>query len=145
MDHICKINKDENEKLRSGTKTMIIRGGAIRKIPYKKVFIGDIVYFTHNGHRGRIYLKASVLNVINESKLTNKKATSLVDANQLKLQLNVHQYKKWTHKKNIVLIEFDAITIIEPIIIDKPWLRSMKKWIPVGNIESVIVNYETQS
>lgn len=143
MDHICNISKDENEKLKNGTKTMIIRGGAIRKIPYKKVFIGDVVYFTNNGHRGRIYFKAKVLNVINESKLTNEKATSLVDSNQLKLQLNAQQYKKWTRKKNIVLIEFDAITIIKPIILDKPWFRSMKKWIPVGNIESVIGNYKT--
>ncbi len=47
MDHVVYLDAKSNEfeKLRDGSKTMIIRGAAGRKLPYGRVNRGDVLYF----------------------------------------------------------------------------------------------------
>lgn len=50
MNHIVYLNykAKELENLKSGEKSMIIRGAMGRRIPYGEVSVGDILYFIEN-------------------------------------------------------------------------------------------------
>lgn len=43
------------DKILTGTKTMIVRDAAGRKIPYSRVFVGEALYFMEKG-TGRILI-----------------------------------------------------------------------------------------
>lgn len=47
MVHLVYCDDKEKvlEKIKDGTKTMIVRGAAGRKIPHSRVFQGEVLYF----------------------------------------------------------------------------------------------------
>lgn len=59
------------EKIVAGTKTMVIRGAAGRKIPHSRVFEGEALYFMKKG-TAKISAKAIVKNVKNYVKLSDE-------------------------------------------------------------------------
>lgn len=56
MDHVVYLDAKEKElnKLLSGQKTMIIRGAAGRKMPYGRVFPGEVLWFVENSGDGMV-------------------------------------------------------------------------------------------
>lgn len=57
------------DEILSGTKTMVVRGAAGRKIPHSRVFEGEMLYFMEKG-TALIAAKAVVKSVQNYVKLT---------------------------------------------------------------------------
>ena len=51
MVHLVYCDNKEKvlEKIKDGTKTMIVRGAAGRKIPHSRVFQGEVLYFMKKG------------------------------------------------------------------------------------------------
>ena len=51
MVHLVYCDNKEKvlEKIKDGTKTMIVRGAAGRKIPHSRVFQGEVLYFIKKG------------------------------------------------------------------------------------------------
>lgn len=66
MDHVVYVDAKakEMEKLVDGSKTMIIRGAAGRKLPHGRVNPGDVLYFINNNAEGVVKAKAAVKNVV---------------------------------------------------------------------------------
>ena len=139
MDHVVYLDAKakELENLLDGSKTMIIRGAAGRKLPYGRVDDGDVLYFILNNGEGKIRASATVKNVLNTEKMTKEESTALVDKNQDALQLTPKQYKRWAGKRYLVLIEVEDVTVLEPFPIDRTSYGNMDDWLPVGEIESV--------
>lgn len=71
MVHVVYCDDKEKvlEKILAGTKTMIIRGAAGRKIPHSRVFEGEKLYFMKKG-TGLITAIADVKKVQNHVKLS---------------------------------------------------------------------------
>ncbi len=71
MVHVVYCDDKEKvlEKILDGTKTMVIRAAAGRKIPHSRVFEGDTLYFMKKG-TGQISTTASAINVQNYVKLS---------------------------------------------------------------------------
>ncbi len=44
-DNVGKAGERVLDKIKSGTKTMVVRGAAGRKIPHSRVFAGETLYF----------------------------------------------------------------------------------------------------
>ncbi len=65
MDHVVYIDYKAREldHLKSGKKTMIIRGAMGRKLPYKAVSINDVLYLIENKGDGMVKAKALVKDV----------------------------------------------------------------------------------
>jgi len=139
MDHIVYLDASAKELdlLRSGKKTMIIRGAAGRKMPYGRVNRGDILYFINNNSEGLILAKAKVESVFNSDKLTEGESASLVESHQGKLQLSKKQQGRWAGKRYLVLIEVSGVEEVEPFQIDKSNYGNMDDWLPVEQIERV--------
>ena len=67
-DNQGKKGERDLDKIISGTKMMVVRGAAGRKIPHSRVFEGENVYFMENG-TGKISAYAVVKSVQNHVKL----------------------------------------------------------------------------
>ena len=89
MDHEVYVDAStkELEKLIDGTKKMIIRGAAGRKMPYGRVQSGDVLSFIRNNADGLIKAKGEVIQVFNSVKMTKEESYQLVHDNKDKLQL----------------------------------------------------------
>lgn len=133
------------DKIISGTKTMVVRGAAGRKIPHSRVFEGETVYFMEKG-TGEISANATVKSVQNHVKLTDEEITKVLNENQDKLNLTDKQKERW-HKKCLCLVEFGGVQQIEsPLTFDHQ--GNMDDWLIIDKIEDVVVgtsipyNYE---
>ncbi|KAA0267063.1 MAG: hypothetical protein HS100_04795 [Anaerolineales bacterium] len=141
MDHVVYLDAqaEELENLLAGRKTMIIRGATGRKLPHGRVDAGDMLYFINNNAEGAVRAKAKVKNAFHSEKMTEDESRALVKKNQPKLSLTEKQMKRWAGKRYIVLIEVADVKEIPPFAIDKSAYGNMDDWLPVGKIESVIV------
>ena len=140
MDHVVYLDAEAKEldNLLSGKKTMIIRGAAGRKVPYRQVKKGDILYFINNNAEGMIKAKAQVSCVINSDKMDKDTSIKLVKNNQNKLQLTEKQFKRWAGKRYIILIEIKNIEEITPFQFNRDDFKNrMDDWLPVEKIEIV--------
>ena len=95
------------EKIMEGTKRMIVRGAAGRKIPHSRVFEGETLYFMKKG-TGKITAKAEVAHVDNYLKLSEEQIIKVLAENQEKLDLTEKQKERW-HKKCLCLVELKTL------------------------------------
>ena len=138
--------KDEKvlDKILAGTKTMIVRGAAGRKIPHSRVFEGERLYFMEKGSSS-ITATAIVKEVQNYVKLPDEEITKILEDNQNKLNLSEKQKVRW-HKKCLCLVEFENVEEITPLAFDHQ--GNMDDWLILEKIEDVVVgtsipyNYE---
>jgi hypothetical protein len=140
----CDDKEKVLEKILAGSKTMIIRAAAGRKIPHSRVFEGETLYFMKKG-TAKISAIATVINVQNYVKLTEEKINKTLEKNQSKLNLSKKQQERW-HKKCMCLVEFQNVNEIEPLGFDHQ--SNMDDWLIIEKIEDVVVgtsipyNYE---
>ncbi|MGE5401128.1 MAG: hypothetical protein ACM3S2_12045 [Ignavibacteriales bacterium] len=141
MDHVVYVEASSGEldKITSGSKTMILRGAAGRKMPYGKVYAGDRLFFVNNNGEGKIKARAIVKSVLNSEKLSPEEALYLIEKNEKALQLSVKQKEKYAGKRYLVLIEIMEAEKIEPAAMDKSSYINMDDWLPVGRIEEVLL------
>lgn len=146
MVHLVYCDDKEKvlEKIINGTKTMVVRGAAGRKIPHSRVFEGETIYFMKKG-TAKISAKATVASVQNYVKLNDDEIVKILEENQGKLNLSDKQKERW-HKKCLCLIEFKDVKEIAPLEFDHQ--GNMDDWLIIEKIEDVVVgtsipyNYE---
>jgi len=138
MVHLVYCDDKEKvlEKILDGTKTMIVRGAAGRKIPHSRVFQGETLYFMKKGS-ALISAKAIVSSVQNFVKLSDEEIQKVLDENQGKLNLTEKQKIRW-HKKCLCLVEFSNVKKIEPL--DFEHQGNMDDWLIIEKIEDVVVS-----
>jgi hypothetical protein len=140
----CDDKEKVLEKILDGTKTMVIRAAAGRKIPHSRVSEGQILYFMKKG-TGYISATATVIGVQNYVKLSEEEINKVLVENQDKLNLSEKQKLRW-HKKCICLVEFTNVKEITPLQFDHQ--SNMDDWLIIEKIEDVVIetsipyNYE---
>lgn len=146
MVHLVYCDDKEKvlEKILDGSKTMIIRAAAGRKIPHSRVFAGEQLYFMKRGS-AKISVTATVKNVQNFVKLSEEEIIKVLHDNQEFLNLSEKQQQRW-HKKCICLVEFENVNEISSLDFDHQ--NNMDDWLILEKIEDVVVgtsinyNYE---
>lgn len=136
MVHLVYCDNKEKvlEKILDGSKTMVIRGAAGRKIPHSRVFNNEELYFIEKG-TGLITAKAIVKEVQNFVKLSDDEILDIIEKNNLKLNLTNKQKERW-HKKCLCLIEFEKVEKINPMKLDHQ--SNMDDWLILDKIEDVV-------
>lgn len=143
-DNAGKKGEKVLDKILAGTKTMIVRGAAGRKIPHSRVSLGERLYFMEKGS-ALITATAIVKNVENYVKLSDEEITKILVENQSKLNLSEKQKVRW-HKKCLCLVEFENVEEIAPLAFEHQ--GNMDDWLIIEKIEDVVVgtsvpyNYE---
>jgi hypothetical protein len=137
MVHLVYCDDKEKvlEKILDGSKTMVIRAAAGRKIPHSRVFEGEKLYFMKKGS-AKISTAATVKSVQNYVKLSEEEIVKILADNQGKLNLTKKQQERW-HKKCMCLIEFENVNEIEPLDFDHQ--GNMDDWLIIEKIEDVVV------
>lgn len=137
MVHLVYCDDKEKvlEKILEGTKPMIVRGAAGRKIPHSRVFEGETLYFMKKGTR-KISAMATVVSVQNYTKLTEDEIIKTLEDNQSRLNLSSKQKERW-HKKCLCLIEFKDVKEIDPLEFHHQ--SNMDDWLIIEKIEDVVV------
>lgn len=133
-DNAGKKGEKVLDKILAGTKTMIVRGAAGRKIPHSRVFSGERLYFMEKGS-ARITATALVKDVQNLVKLSDEEITKTLADNQNKLNLSDKQKVRW-HKKCLCLVEFENVKEIDPLAFEHQ--GNMDDWLILEKIEDVI-------
>lgn len=133
-DNAGKKGEKVLDKIIAGTKTMIVRGAAGRKIPHSRVFSGERLYFMEKGS-ARITATALVKDVQNLVKLSDEEITKTLADNQNKLNLSDKQKVRW-HKKCLCLVEFENVEEIVPLAFEHQ--GNMDDWLILEKIEDVI-------
>lgn len=123
------------EKITEGSKSMVVRGAAGRKIPHSRVHEGETLYFMKKG-TGKISAKAVVSHVQNYIKLSDEEITNTLEKNQPHLNLTDTQKERW-HKKCLCLVGFKNVESIEPLNFDHQ--GNMDDWLIIEKIEDVLV------
>lgn len=134
-DNAGKKGEKVLDKILVGTKTMIVRGAAGRKIPHSRVFEGERLYFIEKGS-AEVKTTAVVKEVQNFVKLSDEEITKILEDNQSKLNLSDKQKVRW-HKKCLCLVEFEDVKEISPLAFEHQ--GNMDDWLILEKIEDVIV------
>ena len=139
MDNIVYLDfkAKELDNLIAGKKTMIIRGATGRKLPYGRVFNGDMLYFIENKGDGLVKAKARVKDVFNSEQLTKAESEELVKQNQDRLLLDSGLIKRFSGKRYIVLITIESFQKVDPFRINRSEYGNMDDWLPVADINKV--------
>ena len=143
-DNAGKKGEKELDKILAGTKRMVVRGAAGRKIPHSRVFAGERLYFMEKGSAS-ITATAVVKDVQNFVKLTDAEITDVLASHQEKLNLSEKQTARW-HKKCLCLVEFEDVKEIAPLAFERQ--GNMDDWLILEKIEDVVAgtsipyNYE---
>ena len=143
-DNADKKGEKVLDKILAGTKTMVVRGAAGRKIPHSRVFAGERLYFMEKGS-ALITATAIVKSVQNYVKLSNEEITKILADNQSKLNLSEKQKERW-HKKCLCLVVFENVEEITPLAFEHQ--NNMDDWLILEKIEDVVAgtsvpyNYE---
>lgn len=143
-DNAGKKGEKVLDKILAGTKTMVVRGAAGRKIPHSRVFEGERLYFMEKGSAS-ITATAVVTGVENFVKLSEEEITQTLEDRQRKLNLSERQKVRW-HKKCLCLVGFSNVEEITPLAFDHQ--GNMDDWLIIEKIEDVVVgtsipyNYE---
>lgn len=137
MVHLVYCDDKEKvlEKILAGSKTMIIRAAAARKIPHSRVFDGEKLYFMKKG-TSKISATATVKSVQNFVKLSEDEIVKVLTDNQENLNLSKNQQKRW-HKKCMCLVEFENAHEITPL--DFAHQSNMDDWLIIEKIEDIVV------
>ncbi|MBO5056678.1 MAG: hypothetical protein J6C64_10065 [Lachnospiraceae bacterium] len=133
-DNAGKKGEKDLDKILAGSKTMVVRGAAGRKIPHSRVFAGEMLYFMEKG-TARITARAVVKNVENFVKLTDGEISAVLADNQGKLNLTEKQKQRW-HKKCLCLVEFENVQEIPALSFDHQ--GNMDDWLMIEKIEDVV-------
>ena len=134
-DNAGKKGEKVFDKILAGTKTMIVRGAAGRKIPHSRVFEGERLYFIEKGS-AKVATTAIVKEVQNFVKLSDEEITKTLADNQSKLNLSDNQKERW-HKKCLCLVEFENVEEISPLVFEHQ--GNMDDWLILEKIKDVLV------
>lgn len=127
----------ELDNIVTGSKTMVLRGAAGRKIPHSRVFEGEMLYFMEKGS-GIINACATVSHVENYVKLSDDEISELLNSHQEQLQFNEKQQSRW-HKKCLCMVEFHNVHQIAPLTFEHQ--GNMDDWLIVEKVEDVVVGF----
>ena len=100
----------------------------------------DTLFFIENDGSGLVKAKATTLSVHNSDKMTVEESVTLVNNYADALQLTDMQFKRWAGKRYIVIVQIGSAQGVEPFALDKSEYGNMDDWLPVGNIESIMVH-----
>ena len=130
---ICDNKDSELEKIIKKERTVLLRGGASRRIPHSRIFVNDELYFLEKGSNVSCY-HAVVKDATNYSKLINSEINEIYDKYKDKLNLSKKEENKWLNKCMCV-IEFDNIEECDEITI--PNYTNLEDWIMINDLSEL--------
>lgn len=136
MDHLAILNPKLGllEKIISGEKPIESRWSKDRRTPYKKVSVGDYVYFKNSGDKVRV--RAEVKDVKYFSGLTDQRIRELLREYGDKICVDVSYADELKGRKYGSLIFLKEVEEIEPFKVKRQYGAA---WLSVTDINQLIL------
>lgn len=137
-EHLVYLNSKakELEKLLDGSKTMIIRGAAGKKVPLGgRAKVGDDVYFVETGGDFTVTHKGTIKQVIESEKMTPAESTAFIKKYEKELNLTKDQHGRWAGKKFLAVYEISDLQPIEPFKYNRA--NNMDDWVITDDISKI--------
>jgi ASC-1-like (ASCH) protein len=137
MDHIAilKYKGKYLEKIGSGEKTIESRWSINKISPYKKVSVGEIIYFKESGRP--VTKKAKVAKVLYFEALNFKKIKFILEEYGSDICISEEDSKNLTNKRYCSLFFLDDVQEVTPFSIDKTGFGLMSAWLCIKNIKQI--------
>ena len=140
MDHLVLVNsKKEIESMASGQRSMLVYCAVAQRGQFCDIHAGDQVFFTVNNGAGFVLGQALVKNSFSAKDLRRRPTTLLKD-NRDKLKLNDSEFKHWSKKSNILLVEFAHARPLKPFAVSPCGLSVKRPWIPINYLNQVRIS-----
>lgn len=142
MDHVAILNKQLPwlDRIRSGEKTIESRWYQHKSVPWKKIAVGDRVFFKNSGEL--VTLCSTVSSVNFYSELTPVVIDNLVKQYASPLGLKhkeVNQFIQSIKSKQFaILIGLSGVAEIPAFAINKKGFGAMAAWLSIPNIHQII-------
>ena len=110
MNHLVPLDAraGELEKILSGVKTMLVKEYDPTQVTAHPVNPGDCLYFLRDQDDSAVRVKASVVRVLNFSKVSKEDPLHALKEMQPRLQLTEEQFIFWSGKDDMQLVEFES-------------------------------------
>jgi hypothetical protein len=118
----------ELEKILSGVKTMLAKEFKHDRPTEVPVRPGDSLYFLRNKDEYDLRVKATVVRVASLVNGLNDELSHTLKEMQPQLQLTEEQFRFWSTKQQILLVEFDSAHKIDVIHVAKKTITDRSDW-----------------
>lgn len=137
MDHICYIDTSNSEYLRIRQKVvnLLIRGSVKKKVPYKKVFAGDVIYFALKSRRNLLLSRCIVKSVIDSERLDKSKSIDFIKKFRKDLMLSPTEFKKYSSKNYLTVIKIEDFQEFNPFVFNPRYYEEYNDWTLAGKIK----------
>lgn len=137
MEHLAILSKQSKllAKILSGQKTIESRWYKFKKTPYKKIAVGDVIYFKESGEA--VTTKANVGEVLFFEGLNENKIKNILQQYSSQLGISLSYLEKVKDKKLCTLIFLEKVERVEPFEVNKKGYGLMAAWITVDKIENI--------
>jgi hypothetical protein len=110
MNHLVFLDAQagELEKILSGVKTMLVKEFDPAKTAAHPVQPGDSLYFLRDKDDCALRVKATVVRVLPFTNRLTEDLSHTLKEMQPRLQLTEDQYRHWSAKQQVLLVEFES-------------------------------------
>ncbi len=119
----------ELEKTLSGVKSMVIKEFNPEQTTGQPVKPGDSLYFLRNENECDLRVKATVRSVRLVTSGLDEDLSQYLKEMQPRLQLTEEQYRYWSTKKQVLLVEFESAQKIGVIHLALDEVKDRSDWI----------------
>ena len=132
MNHLVFLDAQagELEKILSGVKSMVVKEFDPAQSSAHPVRPGDSLYFLRSKDNCAVRVRATVVRVLFITNRLGNDLSRTLKEMQPRLQLTEDQYKYWSAKKQVLLVEFEAAHKIPVIQIASHKITDRSDWIP---------------
>jgi ASC-1-like (ASCH) protein len=137
MEHLAILKEPFFSFLQSGEKTIESRWYKTKRIPYRKIKKGEVIYFKKSGQK--VSLKAKVSKVLFFDELDENKIKHILDTYGKEIKIKDTNIESYKGLKYCTLVFIENLEKIEPFSIDKTGFGNMSAWIRVDSINQIKV------
>lgn len=120
------------DKIISGQKTMLVRGGSSEKNIFSKVKRGDKLFFVEKNGTNYIQCTALVKDVVSTDEIDEDAALNMIVERQKELCLNATQIKKWAAKPYLTFITLEQVERVDEFKVDECDYINIDDWITLN-------------
>lgn len=116
---------------------MVGRAAMGRRMPYGKVALGDMLYFTENDGHQIVHGRGVVTRVFDSPKLTHDESVAILEKHRKALWLSEKQFQNMAGKRYLVLVNIARYEEVPEFHFTRRDFHTIDDWLPVKDIRTV--------
>jgi ABC-2 type transport system ATP-binding protein len=139
MNHLVVLDSraGELEKILSGVKRMLVRDYDPHEADAEPVSPGDCLYFLRDAEDRTVRVRAIVARALLLTGTTDEELSHALKEMQPRLQLTEEQYNRWSARRQVLLVEFEAAHKAALIDVAPCRIRNSPGWVAFRELREI--------